>query len=90
MAINATSILSAIAALAAVLALICLIGRLARFGGFTQRPKSGRSLAVQDVLVLDTRRRVYLVTIEQRRVLLLIGDGRESVIGWLDAKEPPE
>ena len=90
MAISATSVLSAIAALAAVLALIWLIGRLARVGGFTQRPKSGRSLAVQDVLVIDTRRRLYLVTIEQRRVLLLVGDGRESVVGWLDAKAPLE
>jgi flagellar protein FliO/FliZ len=87
MAIGATSVLSALAALAAVLALVCLVGRLARFGGFTQRARTGHSLAVQDMLALDSRRRLYLVTVDQRRVLLLVGDGRESVIGWLDAKE---
>jgi len=89
MFVNAASILTAIAALAAVLALIWLAGRLARFGGMAQRPASGRLLAVQDVLVLGTRHRLYLVKCERRRVLLLVGGTQDTVVGWLDREEPP-
>ena len=84
MVISATSILTAIAALVAVLALIWLAGRVARFGGMAQRPASGRVLAVQDVLALDARRRLYLVNCDQRRVLLLTGGAQDIVVGWLD------
>jgi flagellar protein FliO/FliZ len=88
MFVNAASILTAIAALAAVLALIWLAGRLARFGGMAQRPATGRSLAVQDVLALDPRHRLYLVKCEQHRVLLLVGGAENTVVGWLERDEP--
>ena len=89
MVISFTSIVTAVAALAAVLALIWLAGRLARFGGIAQRPATGRSLAVQDVLALDARRRLHLVKCGQRRVLLLTGGAQDIVVGWVDPENPP-
>ena len=89
MVISFTSIITAIAALAAVLALIWLAGRLARVGGIAQRPATGRLLAVEDVLALDARRRLYLVKCGQRRVLLLTGGAQDTVVGWVDPENPP-
>ena len=89
MVISFTSIVTAIAALAAVLALIWLAGRLARVGGIAQRPAAGRSLAVEDVLALDARRRLHLVKCGQRRVLLLTGGAQDIVVGWVDPENPP-
>jgi flagellar protein FliO/FliZ len=89
MVIGYTSILTAVAALAVVLALIWLAGRMARFGGIAQRPVDGRLLSVQDVIALDTRRRLYLVKCNDRRVLLLTGGAQDLVIGWLDREQPP-
>jgi flagellar protein FliO/FliZ len=83
MVIGSSSILSAIAALVAVLGLIWLAGRMARFGGFARRPASG-SLVVQDVLALDTRRRLHLIRCEERHVLLLTGGAQDVVVGWLE------
>ena len=81
MVIGSTTILSAVAALLAVLALIWLAGRMARFGGMARRPASGGLLVVQDVLVLDARRRLYLIRCDERRVLLLAGTrGADAVI----------
>ena len=88
MFVSATSILTAAGALAAVLVLIWLAGRLARFGGIAQRTTGNRVLAVQDTLPLDQRRRLYLVSCEQRRVLLLVGGAQDVVIGWLDEEGP--
>jgi flagellar biogenesis protein FliO len=88
MFVNTATILTAAGALAAVLALIWLAGRLARFGGIAQRPTGNRVLAVQDTLLLDQRRRLYLVSCEQRRVLLLVGGAQDLVIGWLDGEGP--
>ena len=89
MVINPVSILTAAAALVAVLGLIWLAGRAARFGGMAQRPATGRLLAIEDVIALDTRRRLYLVKCEERRVLLLTGGADDVVVGWIDRKEPP-
>ncbi len=88
MVIGSTTILSAAAALLAVLALIWLIGRIARFSGMARRPASGGLLVVQDVLVLDSRRRLYLVGCDKRRVLLLTGGAQDVVVGWLEPGEP--
>ena len=84
MVIGSSSILSAIAALLAVLILIWLAGRMARVGGLARRPASGGSLAVQDVLVLDARRRLHLIRCEERRVLVLTGGAQDVVVGWLE------
>jgi flagellar protein FliO/FliZ len=89
MVTSSISILTAIGALAAVLALIWLAGRAARLGGMAKRPANGRLLAVQDVIALDTRRRLHLVKCEGRRVLLLTGGAQDVVVGWIDREEPP-
>lgn len=89
MVIGSSSILSAVAALLAVLALIWLAGRMARFGGLARRPATGGLLVVQDVLVLDARRRLHLIKCEERRVLLLTGGAQDVVVGWLEPSGPP-
>lgn len=88
MFVSATTILTAAVALAAVLALIFIAGRLARFGGIAQRSTGTRILVVQDMLHLDQRRRLYLISCEQRRVLLLTGGPQDRVVGWLDGQGP--
>jgi flagellar protein FliO/FliZ len=83
MVISSTSVLTAAVTLVAVLALIWLAGRAARFGGLARRPASGSHLSVQDVLVLDARRRLYLIECQDKRVLLLTGGGgQDVVVGW--------
>ena len=75
-------------ALGAVLGLIALAARLVRLSGFAPRVTPGRSLAVQEVLALDSRRRLHLVRCGHRRVLLLTGGTADVVVGWLPG-EPP-
>ncbi|HEX3402764.1 MAG TPA: hypothetical protein VHT74_20820 [Acetobacteraceae bacterium] len=88
MVISVATLLTAVAALAAVLALIWLAGRMARFGGMARRPVNGM-LTVQDVIALDSRRRLHLIKCEERRVLVLTGGTQDVVVGWLDRDEPP-
>ena len=88
MFVDVSTVLTAAVALAAVLVLIFVAGRLARFGGIVQRPAGSRALVVQDMLHLDQRRRLYLVSCEQHRVLLLIGGPQDCVVGWLDRDGP--
>jgi flagellar protein FliO/FliZ len=83
-----TSVLTVAATLVAVLALIWLVGRAARFSGLARRPASGRLLSVQDVIALDSRRRLYLIACQDRRVLLLTGGGQDVVVGWPDEHPP--
>jgi flagellar protein FliO/FliZ len=85
---NVASILTAAVALAAVIALIWLVGRAARFSGMTQRTSHGRLLAVQDVIALDTRRRLHVVKCGEKRVLLLTGGAQDVVVGWIEHEEP--
>ena len=76
--------LSAALALAAVLGLIWLASRAARLTGLATPPAAnGRSVAVQEVIALDSRRRLYLVRCLDRHVLLMTGGERDRVIGWL-------
>jgi len=82
-----SSLVTAVAALAAVMALIWLASRAARFGGIARRPASGGVLAVQDVLMLDSRRQLHLVRCGERRVLLLTGGAQDVVVGWLDTAD---
>ncbi len=89
MVLGFTTILSTVTALLAVLALIWLAGRMARFSGLSRRPAGGGSLVVQDVLVLDTRRRLHLIRCEERRVLVLTGGAQDVVVGWLEPRDPP-
>jgi flagellar protein FliO/FliZ len=85
---TSTSILTIAATLVAVLALIWLAGRAARFGGLARRPASGRLLSVQDVIALGSRRRLYLIECQDRRVLLLTGGGQDVVVGWPGEHKP--
>ena len=89
MVITPTSILTVAVTLVVVLALIWLAGRAARFGGLARRPASGRLLSVQDVIALDSRRRLYLIECQDKRVLLLTGGGQDVVVGWL-GEHPPD
>jgi flagellar protein FliO/FliZ len=41
---------------------------------------------VQDVLALDARRRLHLITCDGRRVLLLTGGAQDLVVGWLEPR----
>jgi flagellar protein FliO/FliZ len=89
MFIGTASILSAIAALLAVVGLVWLAGRLARFGGLARRPVRGGLLHVQDVLVLDARRRLHLIRCDDRRLLLLTGGSQDVVVGWIGRRDQP-
>ncbi|MDR3538900.1 MAG: flagellar biosynthetic protein FliO [Acetobacteraceae bacterium] len=79
-----TATLSALAALIAVLALIAGAARLARYGGLApKRPVGGRTLAIEETLALDARRRLLLVRCPHGHVLLLTGGAQDLVVGWL-------
>jgi len=41
------------------------------------------------VIALDSRRRLYLIECQGRRVLLLTGGGQDVVVGWPD-EHPPQ
>lgn len=73
--------LPALAGLAAVLLLLWLLARGAQFTGLAA--PSGKRLGVQEVLALDTRRRLVLLRVDGREVLLLTGGPQDSVLGWL-------
>ncbi|MDR3474398.1 MAG: flagellar biosynthetic protein FliO [Devosia sp.] len=79
-----TATLSAVAALIAVVALIAGAARLARYGGLAPMlPAGGRTLAIEETLALDSRRRLLLVRCRQGQVLLLTGGTQDIVVGWL-------
>ncbi|MBL6454122.1 flagellar biosynthetic protein FliO [Belnapia sp. T6] len=73
-------------ALLAVLLILALLARGLRAGGLAARP--GRRLAVQEVLALDSRRRVLLLRCDGREALLLTGGGQDALLGWLPPAEP--
>jgi flagellar protein FliO/FliZ len=87
------SLLTAVAALIVVLALIWAGARIARLGGFAQRPSGTRLLSVRDSLALDSRRRMLVVRCGARDAVVLIGGSQDLVVGWLDqppaANDPP-
>ena len=83
------SILTALLALGAVLALVLLGGRLARWGGLATGTATGRLLAVEETLALDTRRSLRVIRCGDRRLLLLTGGPSDQMLGWLPA-EPVE
>lgn len=73
--------LPALAALSAVVLLLWLLARGARLTGLAA--PAGKRLGVQEVLALDTRRRLVLLRVDGREVLLLTGGPQDSVLGWL-------
>jgi flagellar protein FliO/FliZ len=76
--------LQAAGALAAILLLLAFGARGLRRSAFAARPH--RRIAVQEVLALDSRRRVLLLRCDEREVLLLTGGSQDAVLGWLPAR----
>ncbi|MDN3567341.1 flagellar biosynthetic protein FliO [Paeniroseomonas aquatica] len=87
MTIDAGHWLQAAGALTAVLLLLGLTARGLRAGRPGQR--AGRRLALQEVLAVDTRRRLLLLRCDGREVLVLTGGGQDVVLGWLAEGAPP-
>lgn len=85
MTIDPGAWLQAGGALAAVLLLLALAARGLRAGGLA--PRTGRRLAVQEVLPVDARRRLLLLRCDGREVLVLTGGGQDAVLGWLPARD---
>jgi flagellar protein FliO/FliZ len=82
---NSASLLATVAAFAAVLALIWLADRAAQLTGLARRSAAGgHLLSVEDMIALDSRRRLHLVCCAGRQVLLLTGAGQDMVDGWID------
>ncbi|HEY4252067.1 MAG TPA: flagellar biosynthetic protein FliO [Roseomonas sp.] len=69
-------------ALAGIVALLLLLGRGARAVGLAPRA-GGQRLRVEEMLALDTRRRLLLVRVDDRRLLLLTGGTTDQNLGWL-------
>jgi flagellar protein FliO/FliZ len=80
-----TGILTAVAALAAVIGLVIILGRFARAGGIA--PRTGRDLAVREVIALDSRRRLHLIRCNGQDVLLMTGGAHDVVVGWMPRPE---
>ena len=87
MPVSGTTLLTAVAALAAVLLLVLAAGRLARMGGLAKL-RVGKRLAVREALALDGRRRLLIVACDERELLLLTGQGTDTVVGWLPERLP--
>ena len=83
-------IIEAVAALAAVLTLIWLSARAMRMTKFT-RTNAGatRSMAIKEVLAIDSQRRLVLVKCEDRLALLMIGGRHDMLVGWVGEKDLP-
>lgn len=82
----------AVAALAAVIGLVLLLRlvlpRLPRaLLPVTLAPARGGVLVIEQVLALDTRRRLVLVRCGGRRLLLLTGGAQDVSLGWLEGGE---
>jgi flagellar protein FliO/FliZ len=73
--------LLAIALLAGIVALLLLLARGAQRFGLA--PAVGRRLKTEEVLPLDSRRRLVIVRCDGREALLLIGGPQDVVVGWL-------
>jgi flagellar protein FliO/FliZ len=73
--------LLALALLAGIVALLLLLARGARRFGLA--PAAGRRLKTEEVLPLDSRRRLVIVRCDGREALLLLGGPQDVVVGWL-------
>mgnify|MGYP005810352933 CR=1 FL=1 len=81
-------LLEAVAALVTVLALIWGSAKALRVTKIVRTdPRRNKSMAILEVLNIDSQRRLVLATCENKRMLLMIGGRQDLLIGWLDAKE---
>ena len=82
-----SQLLSPFAALGVVLLVAFGIGRVLRCRvptfGTGGSPRS-RPLAIQAALSLDPKRRLLLVSCEDRRAVLVTGPTGDTFLGWLD------
>lgn len=95
---TAATPLLAVLALVAVIGLI-LLARLAvpllpamaraALRGRAHASGSPETLALEQSLALDPRRRLLLVRCGARRVLLMTGGAQDVVVGWLDPSAMP-
>ncbi len=77
-----TLVLQAAGALSIVLALI--IGLQLCVARFPRKSAAANGLlAVEEQLAIDQRRRIVVLRVGERRVLLLVGGGSDSNLGWL-------
>jgi flagellar protein FliO/FliZ len=79
--------LVAVLALAGILAALLLLARGARAFGLA--PATGRRLAVQEQLPLDSRRRLLLLRCDGRELLVITGAGGDTLLGWLPGEAAP-
>ncbi len=80
----------ALFALIATLALIVGAAYGARRLGMLQPGAPGvKRMRVIESLLLDTRRRMVIVRVDEREHVLLLGPGGDVVVGDMPAKEPP-
>lgn len=80
----------ALFALIATLALVVGAAYGARRLGMLQPGGAGpKRMRVTETLMLDTRRRMVIVRVDDREHVLLLGAASEVVVGEMAAKEPP-
>lgn len=88
MPVSLINIVTALIALAAVVGLVVLAGRVARSTGLT-RTRTGQRLAVREALPIDRTRSLRIVSCDGRELLLLVGGGSDTMLGWLPGPEMP-
>lgn len=88
MILDIDAALRAIGALGVLLVPLWLSTRALRRGAAASG-RSGRRLAIGEVMALDARRRIVLVRCDGRELLLLTGGGQDAVLGWLPERPAP-
>ena len=85
-----STIAVALGALAIVLAVLAITYQLAaRFklpGRLAGTTGAARTLAIEQSLALDPRRRLLLIRCEGRQLLLLTGGPQDLLIGWMEPR----
>jgi flagellar protein FliO/FliZ len=77
-------------ALIATLALIVGAAYVARRLGMLQPGGPGlKRMRVTETLLIDTRRRMVIVRVDEREHVLLLGPAGDVVVGYMAAKETP-
>ncbi len=77
-------------ALIATLALIVGAAYAARRLGMLQPGSAGpKRMRITETLLIDTRRRMVIVRVDDREHVMLLGPAGDVVVGDMAAKEPP-
>ena len=80
----------ALFALIATLALILGVAYAARRLGMLQPGAQGtKRMRISETLMLDPRRRMVIVRVDEREHVLLLGPGGDVVVGDMAAKQTP-